>query len=155
MEWWRPQPPPLCVVCQPACHGQGRGSSHPSQRDFLHRFTDLDDIDTPGHAAYDSICAAIHALSPGGIYLGHRCGCRAVAAPDDYRAVNHLDRQPRPRCVGDAGLFHFLNVDELVPRRHTAVGIHSPGWDIKSGSLQHCILKPRVTFQRLLPMAIH
>ena len=90
-QWWRPQPPPLLHIFRPACHRRGRRSSYPSQRYFLHCFTDLDDIDTPGHAAYDSICAAPDTLSPGGIYLDHRSGCRAVAALDDYRAVNHLN----------------------------------------------------------------
>ena len=90
-EWWRPQPPPLLHIFRPACRRHGRRSSHPSQRDFLHRATDLDDIDTVRQAADDSICAAIDAHSPGGIYLDHRRRFRAVAALDGYRAVNHLN----------------------------------------------------------------
>ena len=90
-QWWRPQPPPLHSIFRPACHRRGRQSFHLSQRDFPHRAADLDDIDTVRQAAYDSICAAIDAHSPGGIYLDHRCGCRAVAALDGYRAVNHLN----------------------------------------------------------------
>ena len=90
-QWWRPQPPPHHFICHPACRRRGRGSFHLSQRDFLHRATDLYDIDTVRQAADDSICAAIDAHSPGGIYLDHRRRCRAVCALDAYRAVNHLN----------------------------------------------------------------
>ena len=90
-QWWRPQPPPLHSICHPACHRHGRRSSHPSQRHFLHRASDLDDIDTVAKAADTAVRAAIDAKSPGGIYLDHRRRCRAVAALDDYCAVNHLD----------------------------------------------------------------
>ena len=88
---WRLRPPPLLHIFRPACRRRGRGSFHLSQRDFLHRAADLDDIDTVTKAADDSICVAIDAHSPGGIYLDHRRRCRAVAALDAYRAVNHLD----------------------------------------------------------------
>ena len=90
-QWWRPQPPPLHSIFRPACHRRGRGSFHLSQRDFLHRAADLDDIDTVRQAADAAVCAAIDAHSAGGIYLDHRRRCRAVATLDDYRAVNHLD----------------------------------------------------------------
>ena len=91
IEWWRPQPPPLHSIFHSACHRRGRRSSHPSQRDFLHRAVHLDDIDTAWQAADAAVRAAIDAHSPGGIYLDHRRGCRAVAALDGYHTVNHLD----------------------------------------------------------------
>ena len=90
-QWWRLQPPPLLHIFRPACRRRGRRSFHLSQRHFLHRAADLDDIDTVAKAADDSIRAAIDAHSPGGIYLDHRRGCRAVATLDGYRAVNHLN----------------------------------------------------------------
>ena len=90
-QWWRLRPPPLLHIFRLACRRRGRGSFHLSQRHFLHRAADLDDIDTVRQAADDSICAAIDAHSPGGIYLDQRRRCRAVAALDDYCAVNHLD----------------------------------------------------------------
>ena len=90
-QWWRLRPPPLLHIFRPACHRRGSRSFHLSQRDFLHRAADLDDIDTVRQAADDSIRAAIDAHSPGGIYLDHRRGCRAVATLDGYRAVNHLN----------------------------------------------------------------
>ena len=91
-QWWRPQPPPLLHIFRPACRRRGRRSFHLSQRDFLHRAADLDDIDTVAKAADTAVRAAIDAHSPGGIYLDHRNRCRAVAALDDYCAVNHPDR---------------------------------------------------------------
>ena len=90
-QWWRLRPPPLLHIFRPACHRRGRRSFHLSQRHFLHRAADLYDIDTVRQAADDSICAAIDAHSPGGIYLDHRRGCRAVATLDGYCAVNYLD----------------------------------------------------------------
>ena len=90
-QWWRLRPPPLLHIFRPACRRRGRGSFHLSQRHFLHRAADLDNIDTVRQAADDSICAAIDAHSPGGIYLDHRRGCHAVAALDGYHTVNHLD----------------------------------------------------------------
>ena len=91
IEWWRPQPPPLHSIFRPTCRRRGRGSLHPSQRHFLHRAADLDDIDTVRQAADAAVRAAIHTPAAGGIYLDHRCGCRAVAALDGYHTVNHLD----------------------------------------------------------------
>ena len=90
-QWWRPQPPPLHSIFRPACHRRGRGSFHLSQRDFLHRAADPDDIDTVAKTADAAVRATIDALSPGGIHLDHRRRCRAVATLDGYRAVNHLD----------------------------------------------------------------
>ena len=90
-QGWMPQPPPLHSIFRPACRRRGRGSFHLSQRHFLHRVAHLYDIDTVRQAADDSICAAIDAHSPGGIYLDHRRRCRAVCALDAYRAVNHLN----------------------------------------------------------------
>ena len=90
-QWWRPQPPPLHSIFRPTCRRRGRRSFHLSQGDFLHRAAHLDDIDTVAKAAYNAVCAAIDAHSPGGIYLDHRRGCRAVAALDGYHTVNHLD----------------------------------------------------------------
>ena len=90
-QWWRLRPPPLLHIFRPACRRRGRGSFHLSQRHFLHRAVDLYDIDTVRQAADDTIRAAIDAHSPGGIYLDHRRGCRAVATLDGYRAVNHLN----------------------------------------------------------------
>ena len=90
-QWWRPQPPPLLHIFRPACRRRGRRSFHLSQGDFLHRAVHLDDIDTAWQAADAAVRAAIDAKSPGGIYLDHRCGCRAVAALDGYHTVNHLD----------------------------------------------------------------
>ena len=90
-QWWRPQPPPLHSIFRPACRRRGRRSFHLSQRDFLHRAADLDDIDAVTKAADAAVRAAVHAHSPGGIYLDHRRGCRAVCAVDAYRAVNHLN----------------------------------------------------------------
>ena len=90
-QWWRPQPPPLHSIYHSACHRRGRRSSHTSQRHFLHRAADLDDVDTVTKAADYRIRAAIDAHSPGRIYLDHRRRCRAVTALDAYRAVNHLD----------------------------------------------------------------
>ena len=71
-QWWRPQPPPLLHIFRPACHRRGRRSSHLSQRHFLHRAADLDDIDAVAKAADAAVRAAIDAKSPGGIYLDHR-----------------------------------------------------------------------------------
>ena len=90
-QWWRPQPPPLLHIFRPACRRRGRGSFHLSQRHFLHRAADLDDIDAVTKAADAAVRAAVHAHSPGRIYLDHRSGCRAVAALDDYCAVNYLN----------------------------------------------------------------
>ena len=90
-QGWMPSHPPHHFICHPACRRRGRRSSHLSQRDFLHRAADLDDIDTVRQAADDSIRAAIHTPAAGGIYLDHRRRCRAVAALNGYRAVNHLD----------------------------------------------------------------
>ena len=90
-QWWRLQPPPHHSIFHSACRRRGRRSFHLSQGDFLHRAAHLDDIDTVAKAAYNAVCAAIDAHSPGGIYLDHRRGCRADAALDGYHTVNHLD----------------------------------------------------------------
>ena len=90
-QWWRPQPPPLLHIFCPACHRRGRRSSHLSQRHFLHRAADPDDIDTVRQAADTAVRAAIDTHSPGGIYLDHRRRCRAVATLDGYHTVNHLN----------------------------------------------------------------
>ena len=155
IEWWRPQPPPLHSIFRPTCHIRGRGSSHLSQRHFLHRAADLDDIDTVTEAAYAAVRAAVHAPAAGGIYLDQRRRCRAVAALDDYRAVNHLDRQPRPRYVGDAGLFHFLNIPEVAPWVYLTICLRRISRNVDGSFHQHLISKPRVAFQWLFPMAIH
>ena len=126
-----------------------------SQRDFLHRAADLDDIDTVRQAADDSICAAIDAHSPGGIYFDHRCGCRAVTALDGYRAVNHLDCHLWLRRVGDAGIARFHDIGEVTPRLHTAVGIDSLSGNEEDCILKYLISKPRITFQWFYPMTIH
>ena len=90
-QWWRLQPPPLHSIYHSACHRRGRRSSHLSQRDFLHRAADPDDIDTVTEAADTAIRAAIHTPATGGIHLDHRRRHSHVAALDGYCAVNHLN----------------------------------------------------------------
>ena len=65
IEWWRLRPPPLHSIFRPACRRHGRGSSHPSQCDFMHHAADLDDIDAVTKAADAAVRAAIDAHSPG------------------------------------------------------------------------------------------
>ena len=87
IEWWRPQPPPLLHIFRPACRRRGRRSSHPSQRDFLHRAAHLDDIDTVRQAADAAVRCRVYTLS--GVLVAEY---EATGATAEAQAASHVSQ---------------------------------------------------------------